>query len=575
MTDFTTTAKIKATSAHASWGALGLDDSKPATQKFLANLPGIGGITIHKVLKQVHPDLEMTEKYAVTVSDLLCYLTKRVLDTALSFPEGNIDSTLPSYFVGDDDNFLILDQRASERSDEECLVCFDKSCDEFTWVPRDEISKHAKGAGALAEFDARDDKEAFKEANVFKMYEKDSDEARELLLGMYNAVIDSRDIQTSTRLLLPEELGKHAVSQGIRAVTKFSTSDYHYSNKVGEERESNLAWLAGLQIPVEIVGHLASRVSSKVGKTCTPGAAVYLSAVIEYISAEILELSGNQCIDFDQKVLCTKHLSLAVNGDEELQKCFGGFFPSTITELRDESTDELDFGPVYDAETHNAGTSERKVYRDKLPVLTSFIEQKCELPEGEVDDFVKRRMEDILRDTITRMEHCRARKVEMRDLVPALLAESRYAGTGIYTLALTTCLENVVPVEADGGAENFSAAWWFAQAKLAEKETLQKAIEVDQKKMVADEAEKKEKTTTLEADAEEEEKKKKDCDAYERILPFSAVHQYVCEVGQDFKTDVSYSAHVVAAIGAAIEEDVSALLAKAAERRKQKEENEQ
>ncbi|XP_023227427.1 late histone H2B.L4-like [Centruroides sculpturatus] len=44
-------------------------------------------------------------------------------------------------------------------------------------------------------------------------------------LAAYNkkSTITSREIQTAVRLLLPGELAKHAVSEGMKAVTKFST----------------------------------------------------------------------------------------------------------------------------------------------------------------------------------------------------------------------------------------------------------------------------------------------------------------------------------------------------------------
>jgi len=45
-------------------------------------------------------------------------------------------------------------------------------------------------------------------------------------LNRYNkkATLSSREIQTSVRLMLPGELAKHAVSQGTKAVTKFTSS---------------------------------------------------------------------------------------------------------------------------------------------------------------------------------------------------------------------------------------------------------------------------------------------------------------------------------------------------------------
>ncbi|XP_065081799.1 histone H2B-like [Ochlerotatus camptorhynchus] len=45
-------------------------------------------------------------------------------------------------------------------------------------------------------------------------------------LAQYNKrlTITSREIQTAVRLLLPGELAKHAVSQGTKAVTKYTNS---------------------------------------------------------------------------------------------------------------------------------------------------------------------------------------------------------------------------------------------------------------------------------------------------------------------------------------------------------------
>ena len=45
-------------------------------------------------------------------------------------------------------------------------------------------------------------------------------------LARYNkkSTLSSREIQTSVRLILPGELAKHAVSEGTKAVTKFTSS---------------------------------------------------------------------------------------------------------------------------------------------------------------------------------------------------------------------------------------------------------------------------------------------------------------------------------------------------------------
>ena len=45
-------------------------------------------------------------------------------------------------------------------------------------------------------------------------------------LGKYNskATLSSREIQTAVRLVLPGELAKHAVSEGTKAVTKYTSA---------------------------------------------------------------------------------------------------------------------------------------------------------------------------------------------------------------------------------------------------------------------------------------------------------------------------------------------------------------
>ena len=87
------------------------------------------------------------------------------------------------------------------------------------------------------------------------------------------------------------------------------------SRKSRTKRQSKSA-KAGLQFPVSKVlsllkkGQYASRVGT--------GAAVYLASVLEYLTAEILELAGNADLDNKKIRIIPRHLLLAIRHDQEL-----------------------------------------------------------------------------------------------------------------------------------------------------------------------------------------------------------------------------------------------------------------
>ena len=61
---------------------------------------------------------------------------------------------------------------------------------------------------------------------VNDIFERIASEASRLSHYNKRSTITSREIQTAVRLLLPGELAKHAVSEGTKAVTKYTSSKW-------------------------------------------------------------------------------------------------------------------------------------------------------------------------------------------------------------------------------------------------------------------------------------------------------------------------------------------------------------
>jgi len=106
------------------------------------------------------------------------------------------------------------------------------------------------------------------------------------------------------------------------------------SDKKSKSRSSK----AGLQFPVGRIhrhlrkGNYAQRIGA--------GAPVYLAAVLEYLTAEILELAGNAARDNKKSRIIPRHIQLAIRNDEELNKLLaevtiaqGGVLPNIHANL--------------------------------------------------------------------------------------------------------------------------------------------------------------------------------------------------------------------------------------------------
>ena len=121
--------------------------------------------------------------------------------------------------------------------------------------------------------------------------------------------------------------------------------------KTSGKKSTTKSSKAGLQFPVGRIGRFLKK--GKYATRVGAGAPVYLAAILEYLTAEILELAGNAARDNKKTRIIPRHIQLAVRNDEELNKLFGsvtiaqgGVLPNIHSVLLPKSTGKEKVAPV-------------------------------------------------------------------------------------------------------------------------------------------------------------------------------------------------------------------------------------
>lgn len=294
------------------------------------------GACIFKVLKQVHPDTGVTRHGLFAIADMLAYtqerITEQMMKSSLSVNGMNNNiigaagdtsrlasiATIPTgkfaHSRKDMETLQVIGERSYPARE---LLVLDSDIEDppsrgAAWLPRDQVLRVGLEP-ILTQFERLSTEEqaqlmestmAALRAEALEADPCSNDER----------ALTSRDVQTAVRMFLPGQLAKHAVSEGTKAVTKFVSSG-------NNDIPAMFSRAAGLQFPV---CHVHQMLSARTGRRVGVTAGVYLTAVLEYMSAEILELSGNIARDCKSKNIKPRHVMVATSHDEELRTQFRG-----------------------------------------------------------------------------------------------------------------------------------------------------------------------------------------------------------------------------------------------------------
>lgn len=128
------------------------------------------------------------------------------------------------------------------------------------------------------------------------------------------------EAETATKLVFDKVLGEHGVSEGLKAVTKFKDA----SENISPSKRVKL------QFPISKTKNIIQKNILK-NDSLSPLAVVFITAVLEYTCAEILELSGNNCMYNKRKRINSNDMKKAIINDIELEHLISNVLQISLT----------------------------------------------------------------------------------------------------------------------------------------------------------------------------------------------------------------------------------------------------
>lgn len=153
-----------------------------------------------------------------------------------------------------------------------------------------------------------------------RISEQAKETTTELIHNVLTAIIKTSpslsldDLKKTVKEVIPGELAKHALSEAGKALSKYQSSE-------GPHGIKNVTAITNLQLSPVTVKKMIKSMGMDV--TDIPVESfIFLAAALEYLMAEILELSGNAASDNRKSTIGNWHIELVLLNDEELTELF-------------------------------------------------------------------------------------------------------------------------------------------------------------------------------------------------------------------------------------------------------------